>query len=233
MHIYAIIKTGGKEYRVTPGKMVQIERIEAEPGETVEFNEVCKLVSGDRVATGQPLVKGARVRAQVVKHGQEKGIIVFKMKRRRIYQNKFDRLPQFTTLKIDEIIFGDDVFGKHQADPRKIKKALAAQASEARKAAIPPTPEPKIEIPPAPAPIEPDRPVVEHEPAPRPVVQKWDAPKPKVVVPPAPRPQPAPVQEPIPAPKPVRAEPQSHPIKPRSEERRVGKECRSRWSPYH
>lgn len=212
MHIYAIIKTGGREYRVSPGKMLKIERMEAEPGETIEFDEVCKLVNGDQVATGQPLVEGARVRAQVVKHGHEKGIMVFRMKRRRIYQDKFDRQREFTSLKINEIIFGDDVFGKHQADPRKIKKAMAAQASEAKKAATLPMPKPRSEIPPPPA-IETDRPE-EHKPAPRPVVQKWDAPKPKVVVTPAPRPEPLPIQEPEPA------APQSHQVQPDAQDNR-------------
>ncbi len=135
MQIYAIIKSGRREYRVFPGKVVKIDRMEAEPGEIVEFGEVSKLVNGNQVATGQPLVKGARVRAQVVKHGQEKGIIVFKMKRRRIFRNKFDRQREFTSLKVLEIVSGDAVFGKQQSDPRKIKRAkAAAKASEAKKA---------------------------------------------------------------------------------------------------
>lgn len=109
--------------------------MQAEPGETIEFDEVCTLVNGDQVATGQPLVHGAHVRAQVIKHGLEKGIMVFRMKRRRIYQDKFDRQREFTSLKINEIVFGDAVFGKKQNDPRKIKRALAAtRASETKKA---------------------------------------------------------------------------------------------------
>lgn len=137
MHLYAIIKTGGREYRVAPGKTVKFERLEAEPGEIIEFGEVCTLVNGDQTVSGQPIVEGARVRAQVVRHGQEKGIIVFKMKRRRLYQKKHDRLRQFTILKIDEINLGDDVFGKHDTDPRKIKKAIAAaKAVEIKKTKI-------------------------------------------------------------------------------------------------
>lgn len=155
MHIYAIIKTGGREYRVSPGKTVKVERMQAEPGESIEFDKVCKLVNGDQVATGQPLVEGALVRAQVVKHGQEKGIMVFRMKRRRIYKKKFDRERQFTSLKINEIVFGDAVFGKHESDPRKIKRAIASlKTREAKKATVSVAPKPDNTARPAPAPSQ-------------------------------------------------------------------------------
>jgi len=156
--------------------------MDAEPGEIVEFNEVSKLVNGDEVASGEPLVKGACVRAQVVKHGQEKGIIVFKMKRRRIYQNKFDRQREFTSIKVIEIVSGDAVFGKQESDPRKKKRALAAaRAAEIKeaKAAKAPIPERKVE--PAPPPVKPvvteniasnipTAPVATDEAAPEPIV---------------------------------------------------------------
>lgn len=163
MQIYAVIKTSGKEYRVTPGKIVKFDRMDVEIGETIVFDEVCELVNGDQTATGKPLVVGARVSAQVLKHGQEKGIIVFRMKRRRIYQDKFDRPQEFTSLIIKEIIFGDAVFGKNQVDPKKIKKAKAIEAKKARAAIAqqpkpqppPVKPEPKIiDIPDTKAPVE-------------------------------------------------------------------------------
>jgi len=164
MQLYAIINTGGHEYRVTPGKKVKVDRLEAEPGEIMEFSEVSKLVNGDQVVEGAPTVKGARVRASVVKHGQEKGIIVFKMKRRQLYQKKHDSQWQFTTIKIDEIVFEDNTFDKRDVDPKKIKKAAAAAAVEAKKtrpvpAPVPTpqpvakTPEPKQPEPVAPAPV--------------------------------------------------------------------------------
>lgn len=134
---------------------MKVERLQAEPGELVEFDEVCTLVNGDQVATGQPLVHGARVRAQVVKHGQEKGIIVFRMKRRRIYQDKFDRQREFTSLKINEIVFGDAVFGKQQTDPRKIKRAQAVtRAGEVKKIRAAGLPKPLNETKPAQAPSQ-------------------------------------------------------------------------------
>jgi len=159
MQLYAIINTGGNEYRVSPGKKVKVDRLEAEPGETMEFAEISRLVNGDQVVEGSPTVKGARVRAQVVKHGQEKGVIVFKMKRRRLYQKKHDRQWQFTTLKIDEIVFEDSVFDKRDIDPKKLKKAAAADAKKARAERVPPPvpsqPPPEKPVPKAPPPVPP------------------------------------------------------------------------------
>lgn len=170
MLIYAIIKTGGKEYRVTPGKTVKIERMDAGVGDAIMFDEVCKLVNGDQIATGQPLVAGARVRAQVVKHGQEKGIMVFRMKRRRIYQDKFDRPQEFTSLKIIEIMFGDVVFNKSDIDPKKIKKAKALELKKT-KAALALKAESQTPPPPAPvarATVTPPKPERPATPAPTP-----------------------------------------------------------------
>ncbi len=137
------------------------------------------LVSGDQIATGEPLVKGARVRAQVLKHGQDKGTIVFRMKRRRFYQNKFDRQPQFTSLRINEIIFGDDVFGKHQSDPRKVKRTIAAaKTSKARKAKAPISPNPDRKSQPTVTSL-PARGPVARAPAIRTTANKADAPRPE------------------------------------------------------
>lgn len=146
MQLYAVIKSGDREYRVTPGKTVKVDQIDLEPGQVVEFDEVGKLVRGDQVALGQPLVPGARVRAEVVKHGQDKGVIVFRMNRRRLYQKKNDRLWRYTVLRINEIQFGDEVFDKRDLDTRKIRKARAAELAErkkqARKAPPPPPHQP-------------------------------------------------------------------------------------------
>ena len=133
MQLYAILITEDKEYRVSPGQKVKVDRLKAEPGETVEFDRISRLVKGDQVVAGEPLVAGARVRARVVKHGQDKGIIVFKMNRRQLYRKRHEREWQFTVLAIDEIMFGDDIFDKRNLDPRKIRKAeAAARAQEAK-----------------------------------------------------------------------------------------------------
>ena len=125
MQLYAVIKSGNHEYRVTPGKVVNVDRLEAEPGQIIEFGEVSEVVRGEEVALGTPLVPGARVRAEVVKHGQKNGVIVFRMKRRRLYKNKNDQAYQYTALRIREIVYGDEVFNKRDADARKQKRIAA------------------------------------------------------------------------------------------------------------
>ena len=140
MQLYAVIRSGDHEYRVTPGSVVNVDRLEAEPGQIIELDEVSKVVRGDEVATGSPLVPGARVRAEVVKHGQKNGVIVFRMKRRRLYKDKNDQVYQYTALRIHEIVYGDEVFNKRDADVRKQKRIAAAN-------------KPKRTKPPQPAPV--------------------------------------------------------------------------------
>lgn len=169
MQLYAVIKNGDHEYRVTPGKVVNVDRLEAEPGQTIEFGEISKVVRGDEVAIGSPLVPGARVRAEVVKHGQKNGVIVFRMKRRRLYKDKNDQVYQYTALRIHEIVYGDEVFNKRDADVRKQKRIAAVN-------------KPKRTKPPKTAPVAArsvpketlEKPVVQPpvaEPATRPVAQ--------------------------------------------------------------
>lgn len=125
-NLYAIIKSGSREYKVTPGKSVKYERLDAEPGDSVEFDQISRVVNGDQVVNGEPCIEGARVRAHVVKHENEKGIIVFRLKRRILFHRKSKHRLSFTKLKIDEIIVDDIVFNKSNTDPRKIKKAQAS-----------------------------------------------------------------------------------------------------------
>jgi large subunit ribosomal protein L21 len=179
MQLYAVIKSGDHEYRVTPGKVVNVDRLEAEPGQTIEFGEVSKLVHGDDVATGSPSVPGARVRAEVVKHGQKNGVIVFRMKRRRLYKNKNDQVYQYTALRIQEIVYGDEVFNKRDLDARRQKRIAAVKKPKRKK---PPQPAPVAARPAPSVPTEPPKkPVVQQpaaEPAPMPPVTKSPVTKP-------------------------------------------------------
>lgn len=158
-YLYAIIKSGNREYKVTPGKLVKYQRLEAEPGDRVEFDQVLRVVNGDQVISGEPLIEGARVRARVVKHEHEKSIIVFRLKRRILFHRKSKHRLSFTRLKIDEIVVGDEVFNKSNTDPRKIRQARAT----ARRAAVakrPDSPKPKPVS--RPAQPEPTRSVIEN-----------------------------------------------------------------------
>lgn len=100
---YAVVRTGGKQYRVSPGDLIRVESLEAEPGATVELAEVLLTSSGGAVQVGTPLVSGAKVTATVVEQGREKKILVFKMKRRKNERRKRGHRQQVTTLRVLEI----------------------------------------------------------------------------------------------------------------------------------
>ncbi len=99
---YAIIRTGGKQFRVEEGATVRVPAINKQVGESVEL-DVLMVAGGAEPQIGSPLVAGARVAATVVDHGRDAKIIVFKKKRRKQYQRKQGHRQGYTTLKIDSI----------------------------------------------------------------------------------------------------------------------------------
>ena len=100
--MYAVIKTGGKQYRVSEGDRLRVEKLPVEVGATVELTEVLML-GGETVAIGKPTIKGAKVTAEVVAQDRAKKIIVFKMKRRKNYRRKNGHRQPYTELKITGI----------------------------------------------------------------------------------------------------------------------------------
>lgn len=98
------MQTGGKQYRVEPGKTIDVELLPAEPGTEVEFGEVLLLVDGDSVTVGNPIVAGASVRAEVVDEGRDRKVIVFKYKAKTHYRRKQGHRQRFTRLAIKEIV---------------------------------------------------------------------------------------------------------------------------------
>ncbi len=98
--MYAVIKTGGKQYRVTSGDVLKIEKISGEEGKEVVFNEVLAL--GDVI--GNPLVANASVKALVLKQSKDKKIVVFKKKRRQNYRRKNGHRQNITLVKITDVI---------------------------------------------------------------------------------------------------------------------------------
>ena len=97
--MYAVIKTGGKQYRVSEGDRLRVEKLPADVGATVEFKDVL-FVGGEKVVVGKPLVQGAKVTAEVVAQDRAKKVIVFKFRRRKNYQRKNDHRQPYTELKI-------------------------------------------------------------------------------------------------------------------------------------
>lgn len=101
--MYAIVETGGKQYRVEHGSTIQVESLPGDVGATIELNQV-RLVHGEGgVLIGQPLVKGATVTAEILRHGRTRSITVFKKKRRKNYRRTRGHRQGFTTLRVTGI----------------------------------------------------------------------------------------------------------------------------------
>ena len=101
--MYAVVKTGGKQYRVSAGQTVRVEKIDGAIGDTVELNEVLLVAGEGEPKIGLPMVAGAAVKAEIVEQGRAKKIIVFKKKRRKGYHKKQGHRQYYTSLRITEI----------------------------------------------------------------------------------------------------------------------------------
>ena len=103
---YAIIKTGGKQFRAEPGKTLRVPTMLGDAGTTVEFNEVLLGSDGSTAKVGVPTLKGAMVTAEIVKHGLGEKIVVFKFRRRKNYAKKQGHRQGFTEIRINDIKLG-------------------------------------------------------------------------------------------------------------------------------
>jgi large subunit ribosomal protein L21 len=101
--VYAVVESGGKQYRVEEGATLQVEELDAEPGTAVTLDRVLLIADGDNVTVGAPVVKGASVQATVVRHGRGKKVIVFKYKSKAHQRRKRGHRQNFTALRIDKI----------------------------------------------------------------------------------------------------------------------------------
>jgi len=111
---YAVIRTGGKQYRVSPGDLIRVEKVAGEPGAEVEFTEVLMAADEGAVQVGTPLVTGARVTARVVEQGKAKKILVFKKKKRKNYRRHRGHRQPFTALRVTEIETGAQSHGTQE-----------------------------------------------------------------------------------------------------------------------
>ncbi len=104
--MYAIVETGGKQYRVERGSLLQVETLDAEVGQTVHLTPVRFVSTGETVFPGRPFVEGAHVQATVVRTGRTRSITVFKKKRRKNYRKTRGHRQAFTQLRVDDIVTG-------------------------------------------------------------------------------------------------------------------------------
>ena len=101
--MYAIIRTGGKQYQVAAGDTLRVEKLQGEVGDTVELSDVLLVADGEDIKVGQPVVEGAKVVAKIAEQGKAKKVLVFKRKRRKGYRVLRGHRQLFTALTIEEI----------------------------------------------------------------------------------------------------------------------------------
>jgi large subunit ribosomal protein L21 len=102
--MYAVIRTGGKQYTVRPGEKLNVEKLDGEVGADIELTDVLMVADGDAVTVGTPSVAGAKVVAEVVEQGKHKNIVVFKYKPKIRYRKRTGHRQQFTRLSVKEIV---------------------------------------------------------------------------------------------------------------------------------
>ncbi len=101
--MYAVIKTGGKQYRVTPGQTLKVESIQGDVDSAISLDKVLFVADGEKVNVGQPLLQGATVQATIVSHGRHDKVRIFKMRRRKHYQKNQGHRQNYTEIRIDGI----------------------------------------------------------------------------------------------------------------------------------
>jgi len=101
--VYAVVESGGKQYKVTVGQTIDVEKLPAAPGESVTLDRVVLLADGDKIKVGQPTVEGASIAATVVQHGLKRKAIIFRFRPKQRYRVKRGFRQQYTRLHIDEI----------------------------------------------------------------------------------------------------------------------------------
>jgi len=102
--MYAILETGGKQYKVAPGEKLKVEQLPADVGAEVILDQVLLVGEGESVQVGLPIVAGATVRATVVAHGRHAKVKIFKMRRRKHYQKHQGHRQNYTEIKIEAIV---------------------------------------------------------------------------------------------------------------------------------
>ncbi|MGH1352682.1 MAG: 50S ribosomal protein L21 [Methyloligellaceae bacterium] len=124
--MYAVIRTGGKQYRVTAEDIIRVEKVEGEEGQIIQFDDVLMVAGDGEPEVGAPTVAGASVAGEVVEQGRGKKVIVFKKKRRHNYRRKAGHRQHLTTVRITEILTGGKKPSKAAAaKPKKEEKTDA------------------------------------------------------------------------------------------------------------
>ncbi|MBI2724163.1 MAG: 50S ribosomal protein L21 [Chloroflexi bacterium] len=136
--MYAVVRTGGKQYRVQEGRSITVERLAGEPGDAIELGDVLLMADGDEITVGAPVIPGARVVGTIAEQGRTKKIIVFRYKAKTRARKKTGHRQHFTRIVVDDILAPG-------SEPRKRTAPVAAAAPDApapaAEAAAPPAAE--------------------------------------------------------------------------------------------
>ncbi|MDE3096225.1 MAG: 50S ribosomal protein L21 [Chloroflexota bacterium] len=124
--MYAVVRTGGKQYRVQEGRSVRVERLAGEPGETIELTDVLLMGEGDHVTIGAPTIAGARVLGTIAGQGRAKKIIVFRYKSKTRSRKKTGHRQHYTEIRVDDILAAGQ-----QPKPKQAPEAAAPAETEA------------------------------------------------------------------------------------------------------
>ncbi|MHC9544818.1 MAG: 50S ribosomal protein L21 [Vulcanimicrobiota bacterium] len=135
--MYAVIETGGKQLKVSPGDRVRVEKLDVEKGNSVRIDKVLLLTSpNDEITVGTPYVEGATVDGNVLRHAKAKKVTIFKYKPKKRIRKKTGHRQEYTLLEIDEVRIGDTVIGKKEAAKPKeppVKKEVSSEAKSGEK----------------------------------------------------------------------------------------------------
>jgi large subunit ribosomal protein L21 len=127
--MYAVVKSGGKQYKVEEGQVLRLEKLAGDVGSAVKFDQVLLIADGEDIKIGQPILDNVSVDAHIVEQGKAPKIIVFKYKRRKRYRRKHGHRQQYTAVQIDNINT------KAKRAPKKAEPGAEPQKAEAKKAA--------------------------------------------------------------------------------------------------
>jgi large subunit ribosomal protein L21 len=125
--MFAVIKTGGKQYRVAAEDVIKVEKVKGDPGEIIQFGEVL-VVGGDNVTLGAPTIAGASVAAEVLEQGRGPKVIAFKKRRRKNSRRRRGHRQEFTLIRVTEILT-DGATPTKTARPKREPKPAAAEAT--------------------------------------------------------------------------------------------------------